>query len=347
MDEAPRNIRDLARRLGLAHSTVSMALRNHPRIAAATRARVQAEAAACGYAANPLVATLLSQVQAGRLHTAHLPLGLLSAWPQHEVDLHRYPVFSAYLEGAEERARQLGYYLVPLPLGGPRGLPPNRLQAVVRARGLRGILVPPVSWDYIVDVTAGAGIEPLFGDLAAIAISLSLRSPRLHRVVPDHYANALLACESLASGGCRRIGLVLTRRIDRRTNHRWSAGFGTFQRLRPSAEQVPPLWLDDWNDTGAWNQWLAEARPDSLIIAEDEVYGLVARSGLDPVRDLQVAHLDLISSRRATMGIDQHPRQIGATAIEAIVAQIQQNSFGCPAVCRLIGVEGSWRERPR
>ena len=52
------SLRDLARTLGLSHTTVSEALRNSPRVSAATRQRVLKAARVAGYRANPLAGAL-------------------------------------------------------------------------------------------------------------------------------------------------------------------------------------------------------------------------------------------------------------------------------------------------
>uniref|UniRef100_UPI0013D334AA LacI family DNA-binding transcriptional regulator n=1 Tax=Klebsiella pneumoniae TaxID=573 RepID=UPI0013D334AA len=45
-------IRDIARKLGISHATVSRALGEHPKINSLTRARVRAEAEKMGYVPN-------------------------------------------------------------------------------------------------------------------------------------------------------------------------------------------------------------------------------------------------------------------------------------------------------
>ena len=53
---------DIARKVGLGRSTVSMALRNHPEIALATRRRVQKAAEELGYLPDPLLSLLMSNL---------------------------------------------------------------------------------------------------------------------------------------------------------------------------------------------------------------------------------------------------------------------------------------------
>ncbi len=53
------SIREIARSLGLSHTTVSEALRDSPRVNPATRRRVQKAAKAVGYRPNPLAGALM------------------------------------------------------------------------------------------------------------------------------------------------------------------------------------------------------------------------------------------------------------------------------------------------
>ena len=58
----PITMADIARKVGLGRSTVSMALRNHPEIAAATKDRVLKAASELGYQPNPLISLLMSRL---------------------------------------------------------------------------------------------------------------------------------------------------------------------------------------------------------------------------------------------------------------------------------------------
>lgn len=54
------SLQHIAVKAGVTKGTVSLALRNHPRISAATPVRVQAVAAELGYRPNPAVAAWMS-----------------------------------------------------------------------------------------------------------------------------------------------------------------------------------------------------------------------------------------------------------------------------------------------
>lgn len=55
---APVSLRDLGRHLGVSHVTVSLALREHPRISESTRAKVRKAAEEFGYQPDPMLQSL-------------------------------------------------------------------------------------------------------------------------------------------------------------------------------------------------------------------------------------------------------------------------------------------------
>ena len=74
--------RDIARAAGLSQATVSLALRRHPGLPAATIARVHAAAAGLGYRPDPLVSALMSQRQARKPGgTLRAKIAFLTAFP--------------------------------------------------------------------------------------------------------------------------------------------------------------------------------------------------------------------------------------------------------------------------
>lgn len=62
MDDQPESLtmQDVATAAGVDRTTVSLALRNHPRISLATRKRVQQVADELGYRTHPLVSALMT-----------------------------------------------------------------------------------------------------------------------------------------------------------------------------------------------------------------------------------------------------------------------------------------------
>src|SRR5689334_2943501 len=106
---AAPTLRTLATLANVSPMTVSLALRNHPRISAATRERVKKVAAAQGYQPDPVIAKLMHHLRKQRGHRVRSTLcGLqmrpLTRDPQREIDYG-----TEVLRGARQRAESLGF----------------------------------------------------------------------------------------------------------------------------------------------------------------------------------------------------------------------------------------------
>src|SRR5688500_3309706 len=82
-DQRP-TLRMIAQRAGLSGSAVSMALRTHPRISAATRERVQRIARELGYRPDPDVAKLMNHLRLRHKPRFNVSLVALTTIPENE-----------------------------------------------------------------------------------------------------------------------------------------------------------------------------------------------------------------------------------------------------------------------
>src|SRR5258708_2570768 len=120
----PATLQDVAIRVGVHRTTVSLALRDHPRIPLKTRQRIQAAAKKLGYRANPLVAALMRSRRTGKV-VKHAVIAYVTShstrygWRPPECE---EPNF---FPGAAERANDFGYKLEHFWLNEP-GMSPTR-----------------------------------------------------------------------------------------------------------------------------------------------------------------------------------------------------------------------------
>ena len=103
------SIREIARSLGLSHTTVSEALRDSPRVNPATRKRVQKAAKSVGYRPNPLAGALMSEMRRARSGTFRGVLAILDLdGPENRpASSNRY--HRELARGAAARAAELGF----------------------------------------------------------------------------------------------------------------------------------------------------------------------------------------------------------------------------------------------
>src|SRR5687767_9601242 len=94
------SMQTVADRMGVSRATVSLALRNDPRLPKATRERVQAIARELGYRPDPLVSSHMVRVQARKAVKQIRTLAFLTAFPTRDGWRKEARVFRDYFAGA-------------------------------------------------------------------------------------------------------------------------------------------------------------------------------------------------------------------------------------------------------
>ena len=177
-----------------------------------------------------------------------------------------------------------------------------------------------------------------------MAASASATVPGAHRVTPDHFANALLLCRSLAAAGSTRIGLVLDADHDRRTNFGFSSAI-TWHGLNEARHFVPPL-VTRGDSTAALRTWFKRERPDTIITNEfssAQSYARIFRRSLTgTVRFVVTSQTDLNKSEIA--GIDERPSLIGAAAADLLANMLERRFNDEAAAQTSTLIAGRWVE---
>jgi DNA-binding LacI/PurR family transcriptional regulator len=126
--------RDIAREAGVDVSTVCLSLNGHPRIPAATRERITALAREMGYRPDPALSSIAMTRWQGRRDVKGLVIGFLGD-PKADTEI------EARIQeaGAREQAKALGYGLERFSIAAYPS--PEKLARVLRARGIRGLIV--------------------------------------------------------------------------------------------------------------------------------------------------------------------------------------------------------------
>eukprot|EP01035_Chromulina_nebulosa_P058399 gene58399-79967_t len=230
------SLRDVAKAVGVSHMTVSLALRGDARVSEARRTEIRAAATRLGYRPDPM----LSSLAAYRHTKSAVPISATVAWINQWPDpkaLRRLNEFDAYWRGATHAAGLLGYRLEEFVVN--RDLTPERLQEILHARGVRGLLLPP----HPQGLSLGAFDWSAY---SIVRLGLSLPEPRAHAVVCDQSDCGALAFERVRALGYRRIGFISSPRFDRNTRGNFRAGFLRQQAdLIPSRDRIPPLFIEE------------------------------------------------------------------------------------------------------
>ena len=328
-------LKDIANAAGVGKTTVSLALRNDPRLRIGTRERIQAVAAEMGYQANATVAALMAQLRASRTATYQATLGLINASGERDW-LKTFSTFRAWVTGALRRATQLGYGLDDFWLCEP-GISPGRLASILTSRNIRGLIISGV-----MDHSAlPPGLGEIWTRLPCVLLGLRTTRPPLHCATNDQFATALDAIREVLKLGYRRPGLVIEAQVDANVDHRFSAGFGVGQNELPRAQRLPVCAFDR-AQPAVFEAWFQKHRPDIILGLHDEVKAWLARLKIRVPRDVGLVHLDRTEDMAGWAGMNQRNDLVGVAAVDMIVGQIHRNECGIPDFARSMMIESAW-----
>ncbi len=320
----------VAKAVGLSRSAVSYALRNHPSIPEKTRKRVREAAEKLGYRRNAYVSALMAQLHGKR--TAEEPPTL--AWivdePIHAF-LGAIPFYRLAFEGARHRAHWMGYELEIFPHSGS-AMSPAKLGKVLKSRGIRGVIVAPVSDKNRKDMNFP------FQDFACSTIGYSLKTPALHKVGIDYSQGIRLLWEQLRDEGYKRPGLILSRPYDERTEHLQQATFLAMQSVDSGVEAIPPCILSQEEGLPAAGRWLERYQPDALLCAIPDLAPKLLRDCKQTPTVFMINHDSEFNGR----GIVQPTRDVGAVAVDIVLNQIHNGEQGIPALASTTLIPYRW-----
>lgn len=337
------SLQKIADLVGVSKMTVSLALRDHPRISAGTQAKIKEVARELGYQPNPEVAQFMAAIRRDKSVEGGLPLAYITsgrkrgAWKESPTEL-------AYWEGACERAQSYGYYLEEHWLDEPR-MSERRMSDILWHRGVKGIIIPPMIRT-LTGQMPGLKLNFKWDKFASVVIGDMLLSPLLNRVLHDHYVSILIVLEKLSQLGYRRIGLCLTEHMDLTVHQRWQAGYRVYRANHP-IERIEPLIIPDLS-ARAVAGWIAENRLDAIVSAERRMPRFFEEMGLMMGKDLAYADLDLDTTDPAYSevgGIVQNSAMLGMAAVDLAVSSLNRNQLGLPDIPFVMQVEGTWVEK--
>ena len=323
---------DIAREVGVTAAAVSLALKDHPRVSGARRKEIQAVAERMGYRPNAMATSLAYHRHDSRSIPTKAGLAWLNAWPEPEK-LSNSSQFAAYWKGASRAAEKFGYRLDKFVM--TRKMPLSRIEKILRARNVGGILIPPhaameVPWH-----------ELNWDRFSAVRFGLTARNlPSFHSVTADQSGNAYLAFMKMKEKGYKRIGFAGVSEKE----WRGLAGFSQAQFSVPPSQRLPPLLHKFWEgpeNLDKASRWLKKYRPDAVLIEHGQFFSQLKPLGFEAPRDFGLA-TTVIPDVPLDSGIDQNPEEIGRAAILVLLSQIRDNARGVPPISRLVLIEGTW-----
>lgn len=334
----------IARHLGVTQATVSMALRNHPRISEDVRRRVREAAKELGYRPDPQVTTLMSRIRQGRMPESRGCIGILVDEVSVKAWLNWHPeTYAANHAGYRKEAQLHGYRAECFCLRAPSDSP-EAIDRRLRARGITGlILAAPRHPQLFPDANVN------WTNYACAAVSYTWLVPAVDRVTSHHLHNMMVAFEKLVARGCRRIGFCQPPpSLLHKVPSSWMAGYLMSQWEFPDLAKLEPF-VGTIHTTSAaeFRAWFNRWKPDGLITTiGDEAPRLRAMKASLQVESGKGVHVVCLNRPRESLfpGMDENNEVIGRKACEAVVTRLIHNQYGPPENPNEILVPGTWVE---
>ena len=331
-------IRILAKLAGVSFSTVSLALRNHPRIRPAVRERIQQLALEAGYKPDPTVAHLLARLRSNRTTTYQSSLAFLclDENPEH---LMKIPTFHELFTGSQERAAHLGYdverFLLP-----SSELPPKRLVSILKARNIRGILIV----DTLRNEKFLREFDGIWNNSASVALGVRPTYPRVNFALNDHFATTKQAVEKAFKLGYRRPGLCIPQEVDDWVENRFSGAFEKGLTTVGAKERISSFDFR-FDRKKLFTSWVKREKPDVILTLELIIGEWLSAMHLKIPQDMGVIQLDN-HGNPAWAGMQQNNKEVGRAAVDLLIGQLHRNEFEVPRFQSGITISSAWTDGP-
>lgn len=324
-------MRDVAVLAGNVHpSTVSLALRNSPRVSEETRSKIQALARQAGYQRDPLLDAFNRHRLKILPHRTSRRLAAISDFSS-AAELLASPLHAAARIGALETAARLHCQL-DFFFFGPGQPNARRLDTVLDARGLHALLLFGLKCD-------PAAIEFSWPRNCTVAIDSPHLTTPLYRVTPDYREATRLLWRQAWIHGQHRIAIVRSQEKHPIIEDRAVAGFLLEQMRHPQADPIPVLTLTHERQSKVqFRRWLQTYRPQLILHAAALTRLLNPLLTNEPT---QCRAFDAAPEKAP--GVYPDYTEVGRRAVEQLVTLVQANQVGPPpsTVCTYIPVNSN------
>lgn len=327
---------DVAERLGIDKSTVSLSLRNHPGISAATKKRVAETAQEMGYRPDALNALLTNLRWHRDSHRQHATFAFLRTSPtalKEKCDL--------IFRGASRRAKELGLVVSDFCLADYPDMP--RVCRVLSARGVSGILVGPNGTDINWNAMDWSGFS-------VVNAGLGFTAPPAHAIVTDHFAAVGMAWENLRNRGFRRIGFGLQAFLNNEIDHRRVAAAQYILQYSTEPKNRIPLLVHDYYDAPPFQKWFATHQPEAVITSTPMPVQWLENWGYRVPGEVKVAaletHHDPKNPDKVAEGATEQLELIGCRALDRLMLMLRDGERGLPASSETIVIPPAWNPGP-
>lgn len=329
---------DVAREANVHQTTVSLALRNDPRLPAETRSRLRELAERMGYRPDPMLSALNIYRTSRAEAKARPTMALLM---RARVKRNTFYCDDQILKGARRACDRLGYRLVAFPVGHGEG-EGARLSRILRTRGITGVIL--ATFDSSV-----RRFELEWEHFSALCLESQHLGLSLHTVGNNQAAITRAAVRRILELGYRRIGLCVGQSEEASLKKPFTGGYLLEVHEHPELTPLPPLLLDNGDDPDVPARiasWIRTHRVDAVMSNWSGLPALLKAGGIRVPQDVGLATLDYNPNRGAYAGIRQSHQIVGERAVEALSLLMKTNQTGFIPFPNVTLVDGVWEDGP-
>lgn len=334
------SLTDIARIAGVTKMTVSRALRGNKGIKEETRQRILKIADEIGYQQSQFISTVMGQLARRRGISYRTPLMVLVDWPEAS---NADPVHQEYIQGAEKRARRLGFR-TELMHYMHTDLPDRRIDKIFETRDIEGLIINigpaeprkiELNWERLVGATTGGRL---------------LHPRHLPRIQKDTFQILNRIIIEVEKRGYQRIGFCLAPQTDKVLGGFESIDgfqvmfFNNYIQKLKKKNQVPLFEMDYGHMETPFKEWYMKYEPELIISTLSGTHDWIQNLGLRMPEDVGFVSLSVPEMGGTVSGIYSSLSSLATTAVDTVVSNLINGNFGLQEIPPRILVPGVWNE---
>lgn len=322
---------DIGKKIGVSTATVSMALRDNPRISRDTRARVKKTAKSLGYRPDPLLSALVARKNRDRTSRTFANLAVIidDRWRRQP---HAGEWVDLVLAGMRVSCSHLGYELAVFYLEKDFAnlSDPDRF---LYARGIRGLIIPSL-------LEGDSKLHLDWDRYAIVALGAHPTSHGFHRIGTDFFAGMGIVCSELAKLGYQRIGLAHSYQMESTHRFEWLGSLSKEIHMKPKRFTPVPPHLPSVFSKDSYLRWIEKHKPECVISNEPESLSCLKEAGLRVPADIGFVSLSTTRPSEKISGMVTDYAMLGDISImqlhglllrgESGMSLRQQETLICP-----------------
>jgi DNA-binding LacI/PurR family transcriptional regulator len=331
-------LKDVARVARVHFSTVSMALRDSPRLTLSNRKRIREIAERLGYRRDPVMLALTAQRSNSRVTLRRPRMAFLTNRVSPE-DFYSGAHMRYFLSGAQQQAERMGY-TCDLALTGndemsaeefERQLDPSRTDGIIVGAVISHVRLPEVDWSRY----------------ATVKIDSAFLLPGAPLIANDQMHTVQTAFQNAHRLGYRRIGMAVGQIDEENTHDLFAAGcYLSLDQLK--LPFVPPLHFSPSEShatlVSRLAEWVRAQRIEVVLSNWQSARDLLVAARFRVPADVGYICLNLNDPDPAVAGVIANHFEVGQKAAETLALLIKRGLKSPAHAPSATYVEGVWQD---